>query len=115
MARRCCCWKMATACATRRWMFAPRAQLHEKQDFRATSLETLRQMVASGGGITLLPLLASSGAYGNTRGVATLPFAKPGACRVILARSGARPRRAARPSRRSARSLRRLAGKQVEA
>jgi LysR family hydrogen peroxide-inducible transcriptional activator len=54
-----------------------RAQLHEKQDFRATSLETLRQMVASGGGITLLPLLASSGAYGSARGVVTLPFAKP--------------------------------------
>jgi LysR family hydrogen peroxide-inducible transcriptional activator len=54
-----------------------RALLHEKQDFRATSLETLRQMVASGGGITLLPLLASSGAYGNARGVVTLPFAKP--------------------------------------
>jgi LysR family hydrogen peroxide-inducible transcriptional activator len=54
-----------------------KAQLHEKQDFRATSLETLRQMVASGGGITLLPLLASSGAYGNARGVVTLPFAKP--------------------------------------
>jgi LysR family transcriptional regulator, hydrogen peroxide-inducible genes activator len=54
-----------------------RAELHEKQDFRATSLETLRQMVASGGGITLLPQLASSGAYGNARGVVTLPFAKP--------------------------------------
>jgi LysR family transcriptional regulator, hydrogen peroxide-inducible genes activator len=54
-----------------------RAELHEKQDFRATSLETLRQMVASGGGITLLPQLASIGAYGNARGVVTLPFAKP--------------------------------------
>jgi LysR family hydrogen peroxide-inducible transcriptional activator len=54
-----------------------RAQLHEKQDFRATSLETLRQMVASGGGITLLPLLASTGAYGDARGVVTLPFSKP--------------------------------------
>ena len=32
--------------------------LHEKQDFRATSLETLRQMVAAGVGITLLPELA---------------------------------------------------------
>jgi LysR family transcriptional regulator, hydrogen peroxide-inducible genes activator len=60
-----------------------RAQLHEKQDFRATSLETLRQMVASGGGITLLPLLASSGAYGNARGVVTLPFAKPAPVRHI--------------------------------
>jgi LysR family transcriptional regulator, hydrogen peroxide-inducible genes activator len=60
-----------------------RAQLHEKQDFRATSLETLRQMVASGGGITLLPLLASSGAYGNARGVVTLPFSKPAPVRHI--------------------------------
>jgi LysR family transcriptional regulator, hydrogen peroxide-inducible genes activator len=60
-----------------------RAQLHEKQDFRATSLETLRQMVASGGGITLLPLLASSGAYGNARGVVTLPFTKPAPVRHI--------------------------------
>ncbi len=60
-----------------------KALLHEKQDFRATSLETLRQMVASGGGITLLPLLASSGAYGNARGVVTLPFAKPAPVRHI--------------------------------
>lgn len=30
----------------------------EKQDFRATSLETLRQMVASGAGITLMPQIA---------------------------------------------------------
>ena len=49
----------------------------EKQDFRATSLETLRQMVAAGSGITLLPRLASSGAYGNARGVVTVPFAPP--------------------------------------
>ncbi|MET0279563.1 MAG: LysR substrate-binding domain-containing protein [Steroidobacteraceae bacterium] len=54
-----------------------RSSAHEKQDFRATSLETLRQMVASGSGITLLPLLASNGAYGNARGVVTVPFAKP--------------------------------------
>jgi LysR family hydrogen peroxide-inducible transcriptional activator len=49
----------------------------EKQDFRATSLETLRQMVASGAGITLLPQLAGSGAYGSARGVALVPFARP--------------------------------------
>jgi LysR family transcriptional regulator, hydrogen peroxide-inducible genes activator len=60
-----------------------RSQVHEKQDFRATSLETLRQMVASGGGITLLPELASSGAYGNARGVVTVPFAKPAPARHI--------------------------------
>jgi LysR family hydrogen peroxide-inducible transcriptional activator len=51
--------------------------VQEKQDFRATSLETLRQMVAAGVGITLLPELAGRGAYGNARGVAIRPFAKP--------------------------------------
>ncbi len=54
-----------------------RTTAHEKQDFRATSLETLRQMVASGSGITLLPELASSGAYGSARGVNIVPFIKP--------------------------------------
>jgi LysR family transcriptional regulator, hydrogen peroxide-inducible genes activator len=51
--------------------------LHEKQDFRATSLETLRQMVATGAGVTLLPELASRGAYGNAKGVVMRPFVKP--------------------------------------
>jgi LysR family transcriptional regulator, hydrogen peroxide-inducible genes activator len=51
--------------------------VHEKQDFRATSLETLRQMVAAGVGVTLLPELAGRGAYGNARGVTIKPFAKP--------------------------------------
>jgi LysR family transcriptional regulator, hydrogen peroxide-inducible genes activator len=60
-----------------------RARVQEKQDFRATSLETLRQMVASGGGITLLPTLASSGAYGNARGVVTIPFTRPAPVRHI--------------------------------
>jgi LysR family hydrogen peroxide-inducible transcriptional activator len=57
--------------------------IHEKQDFRATSLETLRQMVAAGIGITLMPELASHGAYGNARGVAIKPFAKPVPTRTI--------------------------------
>jgi LysR family hydrogen peroxide-inducible transcriptional activator len=57
--------------------------VQKKQDFRATSLETLRQMVASGGGITLLPLLASTGAYGNARGVVTVPFSRPAPVRHI--------------------------------
>jgi LysR family hydrogen peroxide-inducible transcriptional activator len=56
---------------------------HEKQDFRATSLETLRQMVAAGVGITLLPELAGRGAYGNARGVTIKPFAKPVPTRTI--------------------------------
>ncbi len=60
-----------------------RTDAQEKQDFRATSLETLRQMVASGGGITLLPQLASTGAYGNARGVAIIPFASPAPVRHI--------------------------------
>ena len=55
----------------------------ESQDFRATSLETLRQMVAAGAGITLLPELASRGAYGAARGVINLPFAKPAPSRQI--------------------------------
>ena len=60
-----------------------RVDLHEKQDFRATSLETLRQMVATGAGVTLLPELASRGAYGNARGVAIRPFTRPAPVRQI--------------------------------
>jgi LysR family transcriptional regulator, hydrogen peroxide-inducible genes activator len=60
-----------------------RVRLHEKQDFRATSLETLRQMVATGGGITLLPELASRGAYGAARGVVVRPFVRPQPTRQV--------------------------------
>jgi LysR family transcriptional regulator, hydrogen peroxide-inducible genes activator len=56
---------------------------HESQDFRATSLETLRQMVATGAGVTLLPQLATLGSYANTRGLAIRPFAKPVPTRTI--------------------------------
>jgi LysR family hydrogen peroxide-inducible transcriptional activator len=55
----------------------------ESQDFRATSLETLRQMVATGAGVTLLPELATKGAYGDARGVVVLPFAKPAPVRRV--------------------------------
>jgi LysR family transcriptional regulator, hydrogen peroxide-inducible genes activator len=51
--------------------------VRDQQDFRATSLETLRQMVAAGAGITLLPELAGRGAYRSARGVALRPFVKP--------------------------------------
>jgi LysR family transcriptional regulator, hydrogen peroxide-inducible genes activator len=54
-----------------------RAGILESQDFRATSLETLRQMVAAGAGVTLLPELAARGAYRSARGVVLRPFAKP--------------------------------------
>jgi LysR family hydrogen peroxide-inducible transcriptional activator len=57
--------------------------MQEKQDFRATSLETLRQMVATGAGVTLLPELASRGAYGSARGVVLRPFAKPAPVRHV--------------------------------
>lgn len=60
-----------------------RVGMQEKQDFRATSLETLRQMVASGVGVTLLPELATRGAYGAARGVVVRPFAKPAPVRTI--------------------------------
>jgi LysR family transcriptional regulator, hydrogen peroxide-inducible genes activator len=54
-----------------------RVGVRDEQDFRATSLETLRQMVATGAGITLLPEFAGRGAYRNARGVVLRPFAKP--------------------------------------
>ena len=57
--------------------------VHEKQDFRATSLETLRQMVATGAGVTLLPELASRGGYGTTLDVVLRPFEKPAPKREI--------------------------------
>lgn len=57
--------------------------MQEKQDFRATSLETLRQMVATGAGITLLPELATHGAYRQARGVVVRPFVRPAPLRKI--------------------------------
>jgi LysR family hydrogen peroxide-inducible transcriptional activator len=57
--------------------------VHEKQDFRATSLETLRQMVATGAGLTLLPELASRSRYGTSRDVVLRPFADPQPRRYI--------------------------------
>jgi LysR family hydrogen peroxide-inducible transcriptional activator len=60
-----------------------RVNVHEKQNFRATSLETLRQMVATGAGVTLLPELAGKGAYGQARGVVIRPFVRPAPVRRI--------------------------------
>jgi LysR family transcriptional regulator, hydrogen peroxide-inducible genes activator len=60
-----------------------RVDLHEDQDFRATSLETLRQMVATGAGVTLLPELAGKGAYGNAKGVVIRPFTRPAPVRKV--------------------------------
>ena len=73
-----------------------RAGTRDAQDFRATSLETLRQMVATGAGITLLPELAGRGAYRNARGVVLRPFTRPAPVRHIGALwRKSTPRRAA--------------------
>jgi LysR family hydrogen peroxide-inducible transcriptional activator len=51
----------------------------EYQDFRASSLETLRQMVAAGVGITLIPKLAMR----KNDGIVYIPFTKPAVSRTI--------------------------------
>jgi LysR family hydrogen peroxide-inducible transcriptional activator len=60
-----------------------RAGVHESQDYRATSLETLRQMVAAGHGVTLLPELATTGHLGRMRGIKVKPFVDPAPARTI--------------------------------
>ena len=55
----------------------------ERRGFRATSLETLRQMVASGGGITLLPELAVQPPVPAYDGVRLLHFSNPAPSRRI--------------------------------
>jgi len=60
-----------------------RIGLHENDDYRATSLETLRQMVAAGHGITLLPALAAEAAHGDQRSLAVRPFTKPAPKRTV--------------------------------
>jgi LysR family hydrogen peroxide-inducible transcriptional activator len=60
-----------------------RVGVHEVEDFRATSLETLRQMVVAGLGITLMPELAVDSPFGAQRGMTTRAFAKPAPSRTI--------------------------------
>jgi LysR family hydrogen peroxide-inducible transcriptional activator len=60
-----------------------RIRVAEEQDYRATSLETLRQMVAAGHGITLLPELAAASPVGAARGLRIKPFIKPAPVRTI--------------------------------
>jgi len=55
----------------------------ESEDYRATSLETLRQMVAAGLGITLLPELATRGPFGSGHGLAVKSFARPVPSRTV--------------------------------
>jgi LysR family hydrogen peroxide-inducible transcriptional activator len=60
-----------------------RVDVREAEDFRATSLETLRQMVIAGLGITLLPENAVEAPFGSQRGLAVRRFAKPAPSRTV--------------------------------
>ena len=75
-------------------------------DFRATSLTTLAQMVASGAGVTLLPQLAVA-AENRAGQLATVPFAQPAPFRTLAL--------VWRPGYPGASALRRLAGTLREA
>ena len=60
-----------------------RVHVREAEDFRATSLETLRQMVVAGLGLTLLPELAVDSPFGSQRGLTVREFAKPAPRRAV--------------------------------
>jgi LysR family hydrogen peroxide-inducible transcriptional activator len=60
-----------------------RVDVKEAEDFRATSLETLRQMVVAGLGITLLPEMAVESPFGSQRGLTIRQFAKPAPSRTV--------------------------------
>ena len=55
----------------------------ERVDFHATSMETLRQMVAADVGITLMPVLAIKPPIAVTDNIALRPFAAPAPSRTI--------------------------------
>lgn len=59
------------------------AGAHEHSDFRSTSLETLRQMVAAGVGITLLPRLAVSPPVPASDAIELIEFSDPVPARTI--------------------------------
>src|ERR1700678_1974624 len=60
-----------------------RVDIREPEDFRATSLETLRQMVMAGLGITLMPEFAVDPPFGSQRGMTVRPFGKPPPTRTV--------------------------------
>lgn len=59
------------------------AGANEKDGFRATSLETLRQMVAAGVGMTLLPVLAVKPPVPPQPNLRLMPFAPPAPTRRV--------------------------------
>ena len=63
--KRCCCSKMATACATRRSTSARASTCTRSRTFAPRASKPCARWWPSGVGITLLPELAGRGAYGN--------------------------------------------------
>ncbi len=59
------------------------AGAHERLDFHATSMETLRQMVAANAGVTLMPVLSVKPPIPSTDTIALRPFASPAPSRTI--------------------------------
>jgi LysR family hydrogen peroxide-inducible transcriptional activator len=59
------------------------AGAHERLDFHATSMETLRQMVAANAGITLMPVLAVKPPIAATGNISLRPFKEPAPSRTI--------------------------------
>jgi LysR family hydrogen peroxide-inducible transcriptional activator len=59
------------------------AGAHERVDFHATSMETLRQMVAADAGVTLMPVMAVKPPMPQTGNLALRPFTKPAPSRTI--------------------------------
>jgi LysR family hydrogen peroxide-inducible transcriptional activator len=59
------------------------AGAHERVDFHATSMETLRQMVAANVGITLMPMLSVKPPIAQTSNLITKQFASPAPSRTI--------------------------------
>jgi LysR family hydrogen peroxide-inducible transcriptional activator len=59
------------------------AGAHERVDFHATSMETLRQMVAADVGVTLIPVLAVKPPIAATGNIALRPFSAPAPSRRI--------------------------------
>ena len=59
------------------------AGAHERVDFHATSMETLRQMVAADVGVTLMPMLAVKPPIAETSNLEISGFAEPAPSRTI--------------------------------
>ena len=56
----------------------------ERGDYRASSIECLRQMVGAGMGCTFLPRLAASGRFAEAAAVALRPLHKPAPAREVV-------------------------------